>query len=124
MPSPALEWLVRHIRRAIFWGCIALLTISAVLLQPQPVSAQGGPPMRTDDPCTPGNGNWEINSGLTTDRRAKARSFEAPVMDINYGFGNRLESNFEIPWVVRGTDTEPTRKGLGNSGVAVKWRFL
>ncbi|MGI9101385.1 MAG: hypothetical protein ACR2IF_02970 [Terriglobales bacterium] len=85
--------------------------------------AQGGPPMRTDDPGTPGNGNWEINIGLTTDRRADERNFEAPVLDINYGAGDRVQINFEIPWVVRGIDGGPTKQGLGNSGVAVKWRF-
>jgi hypothetical protein len=93
------------------------------LLVTYPAWGQGGPPMRTDDPGTPGNGNWEINTGLTTERRIDERVFEAPVLDINYGAGDRVQINFEIPWVVRGTDTGPTQNGLGNSGVAVKWRF-
>ena len=85
--------------------------------------AQGGPPMRTDDPGTPGNGNWEINTGITADRRAEERVFGAPEVDINYGAGKRVQLNFEIPWVVRGADRGPTQTGLGNSSVAVKWRF-
>ncbi|HET7183647.1 MAG TPA: hypothetical protein VFI82_03120 [Terriglobales bacterium] len=85
--------------------------------------AQGGPPMRTDDPGTPGNGNWEINTGLTTDRRVQERNFDAPVLDINYGAGDHLQLNFEIPYLVRGTNNGPTQAGLGNSGIAAKWRF-
>jgi hypothetical protein len=102
---------------------LALLGALVVLALPWYASAQGGPPMRTDDPGTPGNRNWEINIGLTTDRRMSERQFETPELDINYGAGDRVQLNFEIPWVVRGTDSSPTQNGLGNSGVAVKWRF-
>jgi hypothetical protein len=100
-----------------------LATFALMLALSTGMLAQGGPPMRTDDPGTPGNGNWEINVGLTTDRRASERQFETPVVDINYGAGDRVQLNFEIPWVVRGTDNAPTQNGLGNSGMAVKWRF-
>jgi hypothetical protein len=102
---------------------LALLGALVVLALPWYALAQGGPPMRTDDPGTPGNGNWEINTGLTTDRRMSERQFETPELDINYGAGDRVQINFEIPWVVRGTDSSPTQNGLGNSGLAVKWRF-
>jgi hypothetical protein len=104
-------------------GRLAFVALLAAVALPPLASAQGGPPMRTDDPGTPGNGNWEINTGLTIDRRMSERQFEAPVVDINYGAGDRVQINFEIPWVVRGTDSAPTQNGLGNSGVAVKWRF-
>jgi len=80
--------------------------------------------MRTDDPGTPGNRNWEINTGFTTEWQIDERLFETPVLDINYGAGDQVQINFEIPWVIRGTDTGPTQSGLGNSGVAVKWRFF
>jgi hypothetical protein len=32
-----------------------------LLLTPLSAFAQGGPPMVTDDPGTPGDGHWEIN---------------------------------------------------------------
>jgi hypothetical protein len=102
---------------------LALLAVLVAVALPRLASAQGGPPMRTDDPGTPGNRNWEINIGLTADRRASERQFGAPELDINYGAGDRVQLNFEIPWVVRGTDSGPTQNGLGNSGLAVKWRF-
>lgn len=85
--------------------------------------AQGGPPMRTDDPGTPGNGNWEINVAATADRRPDERVWEAPLLDMNYGLGDRIQLKFELPFVVRGTDSEPTKSGLGNSLFGLKWRF-
>jgi hypothetical protein len=85
--------------------------------------AQGGPPLRTDDPATPGNGNFEVNVGVTVDRRAGEREFETPRIDVNYGLGDRIQLKYEIPWVVRSTDFGPTKNGLGNSLGGVKWRF-
>jgi hypothetical protein len=111
---------IHRVGKACPLRLVVLLLFLAVAYQ---AWGQGGPPMRTDDPGTPGNGNWEINTGLTTERRIDERVFEAPVLDINYGAGERVQINFEIPWVVRGTDTGPTQNGLGNSSVAVKWRF-
>ena len=110
-------------RMARYAGHLAFVAVLIAVAVPPLASAQGGPPMRTDDPGTPGNRNWEINIGLTTDRRMSERQFETPELDINYGAGDRVQINFEIPWVVRGTDSSPTQNGLGNSGVAVKWRF-
>lgn len=85
--------------------------------------AQGGPPMQTDDPGTPGNGNWEINVAVTSERRYGERRFEAPLFDINYGIGDRLQLKFEVPYVVQGWDALPTATGWGNSMGGVKWRF-
>jgi hypothetical protein len=99
----------------LFGGCL----LSALVL-----NAQGGPPMQTDDPGTPGNKAWEINVGITTERRAVEREFEMPVLDVNYGWGDRIQLNYEIPYVVSGADNTLTRSGLGNSSIAVKWRFF
>jgi len=86
-------------------------------------AAQGGPPFLTDDPGTPGDGNWEINVALTTERRPDERIFEAPILDINYGLGRRLQLKYQVPFLVRGTNDGPTRSGLGKSLAGVKWRF-
>ena len=86
-------------------------------------AAQGGPPLRTDDPGTPGNGNLEINIATTADRRPGERLYEAPLLDFNYGLGQRIQLKFEIPWVFLATDAAPTKNGLGNSLVGFKWRF-
>jgi hypothetical protein len=85
--------------------------------------AQGGPPMITDDPGTPGNRNWEINVGFVQESSLGQKNFEAPVFDCNYGAGNHVQLNFEIPYALQ-TANGDTRAGLGNSKVGVKWRFL
>lgn len=103
--------------------CRPWLIVSLLIFSATPFWAQGGPPLRTDDPGTPGDGNWEINIGLTTDRRSTEREFEAPILDVNYGVGDRIQLKFEVPFLVLGTSNGPTRSGLGNSLAGVKWRF-
>jgi len=44
------------------------------------VLAQGGPPLITDDPGTPGDGKWEINLALTAEKRRRERSYESPLL--------------------------------------------
>ena len=85
--------------------------------------AQGGPPMITDDPGTPGNRKWEINVGFTQESRAKENNFQTPDFDFNYGAGDRLQLNFEIPVAMRSANSS-VESGLGNSKIGVKWRFL
>jgi hypothetical protein len=101
------------------WVMVVLFLSSATLL----CAAQGGPPVRTDDTGTPGKGNWEINVAATADRRPGERVYEAPLLDINYGLSERTQVKFEIPWVVRGSDRKPTKNGLGNSLLGLRWRF-
>jgi hypothetical protein len=86
--------------------------------------AQGGPPLQTDDPGTPGNGNWEINVAMTAEGRFEESLFEAPLLDINYGLGNRVQIMFEIPFILRDASGESIRSGFGNSMFGVKWRFF
>ncbi len=88
-----------------------------------PSAAQGGPPFITDDPRTPGDGNWEINAALYTERHPTERIYNAPILDINYGLGPRLQLKYQVPYLVVGTDDGPTRSGLGKSLAGVKWRF-
>jgi hypothetical protein len=86
-------------------------------------AAQGGPPFITDDPGTPGDGNWEINVALIAERHPDERIFNAPILDINYGLGERLQLKYQVPYLVVGIDGGPTRTGLGKSLAGVKWRF-
>lgn len=88
------------------------------------VHAQGGPPMITDDPGTPGNGMWEINFLTTLDRTGHEKFFEMPLADINYGVGKRVQLKFEVPVVALKEHDENAKFGLGNSKFGVKYRFL
>ena len=94
------------------------------MLAPAGVRAQGGPPLITDDPDTPGPGYWEINlSGLFEKNRLERR-FETPRLDVNYGVGRRIQLKYEMPWLEVRPPGQPTRSGAGNSVTGVKWRFL
>ena len=53
--------LWRMVLRICFLGSLSLAPLS--------LFAQGGPPLLTDDPGTPGKNNWEINLGYTMDRQ-------------------------------------------------------
>jgi hypothetical protein len=85
--------------------------------------AQGGPPLLTDDPGTPGNRNWEINLAFTQDIRPQGQSYETPILDMNYGLGDRIQLKWEIPYLVSGSEGSALTTGLGNSLAGVKWRF-
>lgn len=78
----------------------------------------------TDDPGTPGPGRWEVNVAFTLDRRSASRDIGAPLVDANYGWGDRIQLKLEIPWLVADDDVEGRRSGLGNPLLGVKWRFL
>jgi len=87
--------------------------------------AQGGPPFRSDDPDTPGNRNWEINTGFIGDRNPFQGSYDTPNLDLNFGVGHRTQLKFELPWSiaeVRGVSGHVVG-GLGNSLLGVKYRF-
>jgi hypothetical protein len=86
--------------------------------------SQGGPPFATDDPGTPGNRKWEVNLAFTVETRVRERTFETPLLDVNYGLGDRLQLKAEIPWIVQRTEGAGTDTGWGNALFGVKWRFL
>jgi hypothetical protein len=86
--------------------------------------AQGGPPMLTDDPGTPGPGKWEINIGMTRQQSAHAFSSELPVLDFNYGVGDRIQLNYGVSWVWQDARAQDSVSALGSSQVAIKWRFI
>jgi hypothetical protein len=109
-------------------SCTPRLTVLAAvvisLAGSADVRAQGGPPLLTDDPGTPGAGRWEVNVALTLDRTSASREIGAPLVDANYGWGERVQLKLEIPWIVEDEDVEGRHSGLGNPLLGVKWRFL
>jgi hypothetical protein len=105
-------------------GARNLAWIALTLGRMAQVYAQGGPPLRTDDPGTPGNRNWEINIASTHFRRSGEREIEAPLLDINYGLGDRIQLKYEVPYLFDSDEGAPYRCALGNSLIGVKWRFF
>lgn len=86
---------------------------------------QGGPPLLTDDPGTPGDGIWEVNVAWTVERLSQETRWETPLLDLNYGVGSNTQLKIEIPWlVVDEGETGGVETGLGNVRTGVKWRFV
>jgi hypothetical protein len=86
--------------------------------------AQGGPPFITDDPGTPGNRHWEINLGLLGNHNPAHSSYQLPNIDINYGWGDRIQLMYS-PYLAAATDeANTTRAGLGETMFGVKWRYF
>jgi hypothetical protein len=92
------------------------------LLWALPVLA--GPPLLTDDPDTPGPNHWEINIAVTSEDEAGEWTLGTPLLDMNYGVGDRIQLKYQVPLEVFVPQEGGGRVGMGNSLVGVKWRFL
>ena len=107
---------------------VVFVTAIAVVLGLGPVPssfAQGGPPMLTDDPGTPGSGAWEINFAYLEQRNRQARLRSFPHVDFNYGLGDHIQLKYETGWLF--TDASEgggVKSGLDDSLLGLKWRFL
>jgi hypothetical protein len=85
---------------------------------------QGGPPMITDDPGTPGNGKWEVNLAVAFERRSDETSLDLPEIDLNYGVGEHIQLTLQTAPVLLKREDHGPIGGLGGTEAAVKWRFL
>jgi hypothetical protein len=89
-----------------------------------PEFGQAGPPLLTSDTGTPGPGHWEINVGLTVERSTSRLRLEGPLLDFNYGVGERIQLKYEVPWVTLKEEGGRVKGGIGNSLFGIKYRFL
>ena len=85
---------------------------------------QGGPPMITDDPGTPGNGKWENNLAITFEHRSNEASLDVPEIDLNYGVGEHIQLTLQTAPVLFKRSGHGLIGGVGGTEAAVKWRFL
>jgi hypothetical protein len=85
---------------------------------------QGSPPLLTNNSGTPGGGKWEINIGFAVEKLHHETLYEAPILDINYGLGERMQLKYEVPWVFLHEKGTGTFNGLGNSELGFKYRFF
>jgi hypothetical protein len=114
---------VRHARQYTR-ALISAFHVLAVLAYCSDVRAQAGPPYLTNDPGTPGNGNWEINvASIQTIARGVA-VYQLPQIDLNFGLGERIQLTYEVPYVLQSSAREPLQSGWGNAYTGIKWRFL
>lgn len=101
----------------------ALFALALLACAAREARAQGGPPMITDDPGTPGNGHWEINLAWTDQRTPGSTFVGLPLLDANYGVGDRIQLNYQASWNVLDDAGSPGQSGMSDSQLAVKWRF-
>ncbi|HTF64363.1 MAG TPA: hypothetical protein VK638_16900 [Edaphobacter sp.] len=100
--------------------------IYALVLWTSNATGQAGPPFRSDDPGTPGNGQWEINIAGVGRRNPAEGRYSLPNLDLNYGLGDRIQLKYEMAYgieEVRGS-TPSLAGGVGNSLAGVKYRFF
>jgi len=100
------------------WLCLFLLIL------PITVRSQGGPPMITDDPGTPGNGKWENNFAIIFEHRPGETAYDLPQFDLNYGLGEHIQLTLQTAPVLLKRSGQGVVDGLGGTEAAVKWRFL
>ncbi len=79
--------------------------------------------MITDDPGTPGDKHWEINIGWTDEKTPGSTLVGIPLLDANYGIGDRIELNYEASWNELQVPGASTTSGLSDTLLGVKWRF-
>ena len=85
---------------------------------------QGGPPMITDDPGTPGNGKWENNFAIIFEHRPNETPIDLPEIDLNYGVGEHIQLTLQTAPVLLKRSGHGLIGGIGGTEAAVKWRFL
>jgi hypothetical protein len=85
---------------------------------------QGGPPMITDDPGTPGNGKWENNFAIIFEHRPNETPIDLPEIDLNYGVAEHIQLTLQTAPVLSTRSGHGLIGGIGGTEAAVKWRFL
>src|SRR5436305_10403946 len=96
----------------------------ALSILPMIVRGEGGPPMITDDPGTPGPGKWENNIAIAFVHRPHETAYDLPAIDLNYGVGEHIQLTLQGGPVLLKRSGHGLIGGLGGTEAAVKWRFL
>jgi len=117
-PPPPL--FPRH-SRGVYRNAQGIETIDAT---PQ------SPPLETDDPGVPGEGEYEINFTTRLDYSRVARHLDVMLVDANYGVqpaiaGHKLPTQLKIecPLSAAAQMREPFHFGVGTSAVGAKFNF-
>ena len=80
--------------------------------------------MITDDPGTPGNGQWENNLAIAFEHRPNETAIDVPAIDLNYGVGEHIQLTLQTAPVLVKRSGQGLIGGLGGTEAALKGRFL
>jgi hypothetical protein len=100
------------------------LLVALFCLVPIPCIVLAAPPLNISDPGTPGDGHYELNVGLSGGKTLSGTRLAFPALDLNYGWGERLQIKYEFAWVFSNQEGEEAKNGAGNTGLGIKYRFL
>ncbi len=81
------------------------------------------PPLDVDDPATPGCNKWELNFLVDGDITNVDKSWDLPLLDMNFGVGDNLQIKYEVPFVNSQT-SEKSTSGVGASKLGIKALFF
>jgi hypothetical protein len=103
---------------AILFACSVLILFSESIL------AQSSPPLLSNDPGTPGPGNWEINILTSLERSNVNDEWQIPLFDFNYGVGERWQLTASIPFVISQEKGAGVKRSFNGIETRVKYRFV
>ncbi len=102
------------VRQAVTAGTLLLMTPLAL----------AGPPFITDDPEPVDPGHWEVYAFSAGAVDNQAATGFGPALEVNYGAAPDIQLHVIVP-IAYGTATgTPTRAGLGDTELGVKYRFV
>ena len=111
-------------RQHVLAVCMRVVVVVFLALETECLQAQGGPPLVTDDPETPGDGHWEINLATIGSHTPGRWEIAVPDVDINYGWGEHVQLKVDVPWTFVQESGQSWKSGLGAGDIGVKWRFV
>jgi hypothetical protein len=86
--------------------------------------AFAGPPFLTDDPEPVDYQHWEAYLFTIGDLFSGGYSIQGPAVEMNYGALPDTQLHLIVPVTTVGTDGAPTRSGLGDTELGLKYRFV
>jgi len=100
-------------------ACTLLMTLSS-----NSVQAQSSPPLLSNDPGTPGPGKWEVNLYTSWERSSIDNAWQIPLIDVNYGVGERWQLTATMPFVIGQEKGAAIRREFDGVEIGIKYRFV
>lgn len=100
-------------------GTLLIVCLSSILS----MRAVAGPPFLTDDPEPVEYQHWEVYLFGQGNHASDSYSIDGPAVELNYGVLPDTQLHLIVPLTTVG-DGVPTRSGLGDTELGIKYRFV